>query len=715
MTYWSRSTKSARPSGSLFVKALLSFAIAGMLCTSTAFAQQAPAASTTTTTQSAATYPTDGVDTAQASNPFADVPANHWAYDAVRQLAADGYIQGYPDGQFKGQRPMTRYEAAVLTDRAVRSIEAKLAQLQQVEQRDIAAVRALMNAFRPELDALKKQVAALQAKTDDQGKSIAALKKEADATQLRVNQGKVGLIFNYRPGTESTNIQVFAPTGNGGVGAFLAPGGSTAFPNGPITVPGGAGANGANFAPGAAAGVNTISWNGNALPIGIFAHGTNYMVARPIFAGQIDPRFSYGFRLSAKIFNETGTGLSTTSPAYCTNLTSISCNYSDLSGTQGNIPVNLDYLYVGYTSPGGINARLGRYGVGQSNWITSPAAFLFGGASYSGFTVGYKDTVGRFDSSFYYAIPGTSSYNVANQQLGPVPTGSAALTAPCTAAIGFNSGAYQPIYAGVNPNCNTTGQEIGGVASYFFPYSQTAIGTAIDSKMGTPTTYWDPAAVSCGGTLATSAATCVGFPGKTVTPTGGFTGAYLNGWGTVGTADAFLVQFLGPMGRPNWKFTFEYGRHLGSDPFTGAAWAGANSYLGQVDFASKGNLYSNNVPFNGSSQGTKGSNVAQLWFRYFGLNAGAPATNPNGTYDPLATAMTGAATNNYSGTMSMGIQLGTWLNNSLRVGGGLFHVQNIPGIAIPAGSVTGATACPGCFVNQFNMNGAYLDTFFLFI
>src|SRR5579875_1891934 len=50
----------------------------------------------------------------------ADVPPNHWAYDAVRQLAADGYIQGYPDGQFKGQRPMTRYEAAVLTDRAVR-------------------------------------------------------------------------------------------------------------------------------------------------------------------------------------------------------------------------------------------------------------------------------------------------------------------------------------------------------------------------------------------------------------------------------------------------------------------------------------------------------------------------------------------------------------------------------------------------------------------
>jgi hypothetical protein len=677
----------------------------------------AAADTTTTTAATAATpaYPTDSVDTAQASNPFADVPANHWAYDAVRQLAADGYIQGYPDGQFKGQRPMTRYEAAVLTDRAVRSIEAKLAQLQQVEQRDIAAVRALMNAFRPELNALKAQVAALQRKTDDQGKSLEALKKEADATQLRVNQGKVGMIMNYRPGTESTNIQVFAPTGNGGVGAFLAPGGSTAFPNGPITVPGGSGANGANFAPGAASGVNTIAWNGTALPVGIFAHGTNYMVARPIFGGQIDPRFSYGFRLSAKIFNETGTGLSTTSPSYCTNLTSISCNYSDLSGSQGNIPVNLDYLYIGYTSPGGFNARLGRYGVGQSNWITTPAAFLFGGQSLSGITVGYKDTVGRFDSAFYYAIPGTSSYNVANQQLGPVPTGSAALTAPCTAAIGFNSGAYQPIYAGINPNCNTSGQEFGGIADYFFPSSRTAIGTAWDSDIGASTTYWDPAAVNCGGTLATSAATCVGFPGKTVTPTGGFTGAYLNGWGTNAYGDAFLVQYFGARERPDFKFTFEYGRHLGSDPFTGAAWAGANAYLGQLDFASKGNLYSNNVPFAGSSQGTKGSNVAQVWFRYFGLGAGRLGGNPNGTYDPMATDLTGSPANSYNGTMSMGLAVGHWLNNSLRIGAGVFHAQNIPGVAIPAGSVTGATACPGCFVNQFNSNGAYLDSFFLFI
>jgi len=42
-----------------------------------------------------------------ASNPFSDVPADHWAYDAVTQLAADGVIEGYGDDTFRGQRNIT--------------------------------------------------------------------------------------------------------------------------------------------------------------------------------------------------------------------------------------------------------------------------------------------------------------------------------------------------------------------------------------------------------------------------------------------------------------------------------------------------------------------------------------------------------------------------------------------------------------------------------
>ena len=43
-----------------------------------------------------------------AANPFSDVPRDHWAYDAVTQLAADGVIEGYGDGTYRGDRTITR-------------------------------------------------------------------------------------------------------------------------------------------------------------------------------------------------------------------------------------------------------------------------------------------------------------------------------------------------------------------------------------------------------------------------------------------------------------------------------------------------------------------------------------------------------------------------------------------------------------------------------
>lgn len=59
-----------------------------------------------------------GVTSALAAHPFSDVTANDWAYQAVERLAAEGVIQGYPDGTFKGQRNITRYEMAQMIARA---------------------------------------------------------------------------------------------------------------------------------------------------------------------------------------------------------------------------------------------------------------------------------------------------------------------------------------------------------------------------------------------------------------------------------------------------------------------------------------------------------------------------------------------------------------------------------------------------------------------
>lgn len=52
---------------------------------------------------------------------FPDVPKDHWAYTYVKTLADRGYLKGYPDGEFKGNRTMTRYEYAAIIYRALQN------------------------------------------------------------------------------------------------------------------------------------------------------------------------------------------------------------------------------------------------------------------------------------------------------------------------------------------------------------------------------------------------------------------------------------------------------------------------------------------------------------------------------------------------------------------------------------------------------------------
>lgn len=56
--------------------------------------------------------------TVLAANPFSALPVDHWAYASVAKLAAAGIIEGYPDGTFKGENPMTRYEMAQIIAKA---------------------------------------------------------------------------------------------------------------------------------------------------------------------------------------------------------------------------------------------------------------------------------------------------------------------------------------------------------------------------------------------------------------------------------------------------------------------------------------------------------------------------------------------------------------------------------------------------------------------
>jgi hypothetical protein len=51
------------------------------------------------------------------AGPFTDVPTDHWAYDAIDKLQSEGFVEGYPDGTFRGNRSFTRYEMAMVVAR----------------------------------------------------------------------------------------------------------------------------------------------------------------------------------------------------------------------------------------------------------------------------------------------------------------------------------------------------------------------------------------------------------------------------------------------------------------------------------------------------------------------------------------------------------------------------------------------------------------------
>lgn len=94
-----------------------------------------------------------------AANPFSDVPADHWAYDAVAQLAQDGVINGYGDGTFRGQQEITRYEMAQMVAKAMAKTDVSAA--------DKAMIDKLAAEFSDELNNLGVRVSNLEKKTDN--------------------------------------------------------------------------------------------------------------------------------------------------------------------------------------------------------------------------------------------------------------------------------------------------------------------------------------------------------------------------------------------------------------------------------------------------------------------------------------------------------------------------------------------------------------------
>ncbi|MTI58697.1 MAG: S-layer homology domain-containing protein [Firmicutes bacterium] len=158
---------------------------------------------------------------------FADVPSSHWAYEAVNKLVASGILSGYPDGTFKGQNNLSRYEIAVVVARVLDQIEAEQAalaaeiadadslsvgQAQQVNEivKAIVArntgeelsneqanevrsiVQALTFEFRPELKEIGAAVDALAVDVDELDSRVSALEE-----QPRDNVSIAGTVTTY--------------------------------------------------------------------------------------------------------------------------------------------------------------------------------------------------------------------------------------------------------------------------------------------------------------------------------------------------------------------------------------------------------------------------------------------------------------------------------------------------------------------------------------
>ena len=180
---------------------------------------------------------------AQAA-PFLDTPTNHWAYEAVQDLAKKGIVIGYPDGTYGGKRPMTRYEFAVALDRALRTIADMNSAnpppgtppVSTVTQDDLNRLQALIDKFRPELDTIQANLQTAQDNIDALRADVLDAKALANKAQDTANNSYgVGADRKFQI---SGYIQARYQSASSGQGA------QARFPQG---VPGGAGAYNGNY------------------------------------------------------------------------------------------------------------------------------------------------------------------------------------------------------------------------------------------------------------------------------------------------------------------------------------------------------------------------------------------------------------------------------------------------------------------------------------
>ncbi len=118
-----------------------------------------------------------------AAGVFPDVPVDNWAYDAIKKLTAVGIIQGYSDGTFRGDQPLTRYEFAIYTGRVLEKLESLVKA--EAKTQVAAALKAAQKAQATARDTLKSANPDTQKMAQDAlAKAEAAVKAAGEALKV---------------------------------------------------------------------------------------------------------------------------------------------------------------------------------------------------------------------------------------------------------------------------------------------------------------------------------------------------------------------------------------------------------------------------------------------------------------------------------------------------------------------------------------------------
>jgi len=154
------------------------------------------------------------------AGPFTDVPTDHWAYDAIDKLQAEGFVEGYPDGTFRGNRSFTRYEMAMVVariwDRLVSELNAREVQVPEVTQAELDDVIAMLEDLRAEF----------QAELDAMGIRLTDLENRMTAAEGRLDALEAGLDAIQITGALRTRIEDIITNDQMTYGGFNNPSGS---------------------------------------------------------------------------------------------------------------------------------------------------------------------------------------------------------------------------------------------------------------------------------------------------------------------------------------------------------------------------------------------------------------------------------------------------------------------------------------------------------